>query len=157
MTKKSSISETIRTIADQLQQETKIQIKATSHILAAAAQIAENHDQLIDEVVDVVMEDLDKESPETQIVYTINDLKQQYQKLRNAKSALGIKANSWQSLVDKLNSKVKLENQNNSISEPSLSNLSQRLLRIENEIKMIHLEINSLVVLVNQIIDNEQK
>jgi hypothetical protein len=52
----------IRVIADQLKQETSLQIKATSRILGAAAQISENHDRLIDEVVELMEEDLEQHS-----------------------------------------------------------------------------------------------
>lgn len=48
-----------RQIADRLRKETNLQVKLTAQILGAAAQIAENHDRLIDEVVDMVEEDLD--------------------------------------------------------------------------------------------------
>jgi hypothetical protein len=51
----------IRKIADQLKQETSVQIKATSRILAAAAQISQNHDRLIEEVVEMVEEDLEQQ------------------------------------------------------------------------------------------------
>jgi len=57
--RKGTLGEQVRKIADQLQQDTELQIKATSRILGAAAQISENHDQLIREVVDMVEEDLD--------------------------------------------------------------------------------------------------
>jgi hypothetical protein len=51
----------IRKIADRLKQETSVQIKATSRILAAAAQISQNHDRLIEEVVEMVEEDLEQQ------------------------------------------------------------------------------------------------
>ncbi|MCU0552665.1 MAG: hypothetical protein MUC48_25325 [Leptolyngbya sp. Prado105] len=62
VTHQATAGDRIRKIADQLKQETSLQIKATSRILAAAAQISENHDRLIEEVVEMVEEDLDQES-----------------------------------------------------------------------------------------------
>jgi hypothetical protein len=52
---KLSLGDRIRGIANQLRQENDVQIKATSRILGAAAQIAQNHDHLIDEVVEMVL------------------------------------------------------------------------------------------------------
>ena len=51
--RKEKLGDRVRKIADQLKQETELQIKATSRILGAAAQIAENHDQLITEVTNL--------------------------------------------------------------------------------------------------------
>ncbi|GBF82423.1 hypothetical protein [Aphanothece sacrum] len=156
--KKSSMAEQIRTIADQLKQETKIQIKATSRILGAAAQIAENHDQLIDEVVDMVNEDLDKDtsSPET-ILYTVNNLKQQYKTLREAKLYFDIKANSWESLANKLNHQPIIESTQNNVREPSISDLYARLIMIENDLKNMSIENNQIISLLKQILLNQDE
>ncbi|MEH2264695.1 hypothetical protein [Nostoc sp.] len=101
---KARLGDQIRTIADRLKQETDVQIKATSKILGAAAQIAENHDRLISEVVDMVESDLNLENQVTQKhIYTIDILKQQFKTLRDAKAHFNLKVNSWESLVNKLN------------------------------------------------------
>lgn len=94
----------IRGIADQLKQETSLQIKATARILGAAAQISENHDRLINEVVEMVEDDLEQQAhPQTAETITIEQLRQQFKTLKQAKSHFGIKANTWASLVDQLN------------------------------------------------------
>jgi hypothetical protein len=59
---KTTVGEQIRQIADRLKQETSVQVHATAQILGAAAQISVNHDRLIDEVVEMVEEDLSKET-----------------------------------------------------------------------------------------------
>jgi hypothetical protein len=101
---KVRLGDQIRSIADRLKQETDIQIQATSRILGAAAQIAENHDRLINEVVDMVESDLNVEKHVSQKhIYTINILKQQFKTLRDAKAHFNLKVSSWESLVNKLN------------------------------------------------------
>jgi vacuolar-type H+-ATPase catalytic subunit A/Vma1 len=94
-----TIGDRIRKVADRLNEETQIQIKATSRILGAAAQIAQNHDRLIDEVVNMVEEDLDQQEN----FYTGDRLKQQFKLLTEAKSHFNLKANSWANLAEKLN------------------------------------------------------
>ncbi len=101
---KARLGDQIRSIADRLKEETDVQIKATSRILGAAAQIAENHDQLITEVVDMVESDLDLEKQVSQKhIYTVDILKQQFKTLRDAKAHFNLKVNSWESLINKLN------------------------------------------------------
>ncbi|PLZ95451.1 hypothetical protein CI594_14765, partial [Fischerella thermalis CCMEE 5196] len=60
--RKAKLGDQIRNIANRLKQETEVQIKATSRILGAAAQISENHERLINEVVDMVEEDLNQQT-----------------------------------------------------------------------------------------------
>ncbi len=101
---KARLGDQIRSIADRLKQETDVQIKATSRILGAAAQIAENHDRLINEVVDMVESDLNEEKQVSQKhIYTVDILKQQFKTLRDAKAHFNLKVTSWESLVNKLN------------------------------------------------------
>ncbi|MCC5606738.1 hypothetical protein LC612_08045 [Nostoc sp. CHAB 5834] len=101
---KARLGDQIRSIADRLKQETDVQIKVTSKILGAAAQIAENHDRLISEVVDMVESDLNLEKQVSQKhLYTIDILKQQFKTLRDAKAYFNLKVSSWESLVNKLN------------------------------------------------------
>ncbi|ABA22386.1 conserved hypothetical protein [Trichormus variabilis ATCC 29413] len=101
---KATLGNQIRSIADRLKQETEVQIKATSRILDAAAQISQNHERLINEVVEMVEEDLEQES---QIfprqIYKVDILKQQFKTLREAKSHFNLKVNSWEALANKLN------------------------------------------------------
>lgn len=98
------LGDKIRNIADRLKQETEVQIKATSRILGAAAQIYENHDRLIDEVVEMVEEDLEKQTQAYQKdIYTVEILKQEFKTLREAKKRFQLKATSWESLVKKVN------------------------------------------------------
>ena len=101
---KARLGEQIRSIADRLKQETDVQIQATSRILGAAAQIAENHDRLITEVVDMVESDLNVEKQISQKhIYSVDILKQQFKTLRDAKAHFNLKVTSWESLVNKLN------------------------------------------------------
>ncbi|MEH2116387.1 hypothetical protein [Nostoc sp.] len=101
---KARLGDQIRSIADRLKQETDVQIQATSRILGAAGQIAENHDRLINEVVDMVESDLNAEKNVYQKhSYTVDILKQQFKTLRNAKAHFNLKVSSWESLVNKLN------------------------------------------------------
>lgn len=101
---KAKFGEQIRNIADRLKQETEVQIKATSRILGAAAQISENHDRLINEVVDMVEEDLNQQAQTyQQEIYTVEILKQKFKTLREAKDKFNLKTNSWESLANKLN------------------------------------------------------
>ncbi len=101
---KETIGEQVRRIADRLKQETNVQVKATSRILGAAAKISENYEKLIDEVVEIVEEDLEKYSQaQLSSIYTVNVLKKQFKNLPKAKSYLGVSAKSWIALVDKLN------------------------------------------------------
>ncbi|MBN3886154.1 MAG: hypothetical protein V7K64_25250 [Nostoc sp.] len=101
---KARLGDQIRSIADRLKQETDVQIQATSRILGAAAQIAENHDRLINEVVDMVESDLNAEKQvSNKYTYTVDILKQQFKTLRDAKAHFNLKVTSWESLVNKLN------------------------------------------------------
>lgn len=101
---KPKLGDTIRNIADRLKQETEIQKKATSRILGAAAQISANHEQLIDEVVEMVREDLEQQTQASKShIYTVEILKKQFKTLREAKDNFKLKATSWESLANKLN------------------------------------------------------
>lgn len=133
-----TLGDRIRNVANQLRQESDIQIKATSRILSAAAKIAENHDHLIDEVVEMVEEDLDQQAqapkPEP---HTVEQLKKQFSKLSDAKAHFGIKATSWTALVSKLNEQPAPSHP--TIPQPSSSlsqdSVLQRLDAIEHEIQ----------------------
>jgi gas vesicle protein len=101
---KPKLGDKIRNIADRLKQETEIQKKVTSRILGAAAQISANHEQLIDEVVEMVREDLEQQTQAYKShIYTVEILKQQFKTLREAKDNFKLKATSWESLANKLN------------------------------------------------------
>jgi hypothetical protein len=101
---KVRLGDQIRSIADRLKQETDVQITVTSKILGAAAQIAENHDRLINEVVDMVESDLNVEKQVSQkYIYTVDILKQQFKTFRDAKAHFKLKVSSWESLVNQLN------------------------------------------------------
>lgn len=106
----SPLGDRIRRIADQLQAETTQQIKATSKILGAAAQINLNHEKLIDEVVDVMHEDLtERDSHQATSPLTSDVLKQKFKTLRQAKDYFQIKAQSWDALAQKLKKKRRVE------------------------------------------------
>lgn len=140
-----TMGDRIRGLAAQLQQETNLQIKATSRILGAAAQIAQNHDRLIDEVVEMVEADL--EPPQISEPVTIEQLKQRFKTLNQAKTHFGIKVSSWAGLVNKLNEPV----------EPSSFDqdaaVSQRLEAIEHELKAVRTDLNQALNLLTLILE----
>lgn len=147
--RKEKLGDRVRKIADQLKQETELQIKATSRILGAAAQIAENHDQLITEVADMVKEDLEQQAQlYPKKTYTVDNLKQKFGTLREAKAHFDIKANTWVELVKKLNN-VAAKQQIN--SEQSKDSTSERLDAIESELKMIRKETSQILLLLEQL------
>jgi hypothetical protein len=146
---KQTLGEQVRKIADQLKQETHLQIKATSRILGAAAQIAENHDRLIDEVTDMVEDDLHRQSQASQPkTYTSETLTQEFKTLREAKAHFELKANSWEALANKLNS---LADQK-SASIDTQTSVLERLATIENDIKVVQSKTNEVLLLLKQLI-----
>jgi hypothetical protein len=151
---KGTIGEQIRKIADRLQRETDVQITATSRILGAAAQISENHDQLIREVVGMVEEDLENQSfdPQTN-TFTVNSLKQHFKSLSEAKAHFGLKASSWIALCNKLNS---LSTKTLIPSNDSEISLSKQLYVIETDIRAIRAEVSQVMLLLQQLISDKQ-
>jgi len=147
-TKKQSIGNQIRSIADRLKQETSLQIKATSRILGAAAQIAENHDNLVDEVVGMVEQDLDRQVHQSQ-AYSVEALKQHFKTLGNAKAHFGLKAASWAALAEKLSSVPvkKFE-----FDEQVQGSTSQRIEVIEQELKIMQSDIKQILALVTELL-----
>lgn len=151
--RKQKLGDRVRTIADSLKQETEVQIKATSRILGAAAQIAENHDRLIDEVVDMVEEDIDRQTHARKTnIYTVNLLKQQFKTLSEAKDRCGIKARSWVELVSKLNN---LSISNWSSGKQSQTSVTDRLDIIESELKIMRNQLSEIAILLKQLLDRE--
>lgn len=147
---KQTMGDQIRSIADQLKQETNLQIKVTSKILGAAAQIAENHDQLIDEVINMVEQDLDQQAPAHQSkAYTVKTLKQQFGTLGNAKSHFGLKSSSWAALASKLN------NDNapvKKLDEQPQNFMLQRLEGIEQELKVMQADMKQVLYLMTELL-----
>jgi signal recognition particle GTPase len=149
---KETFGEKVRKIADQLKQETNLQIKATSRILGAAAQIANNHDRLIDEVVEMVEEDLiQQDSAPQPIEYTIATLKEQFKSLNEAKLHFGVKASSWAALVNKLNGGESTAQASNTTSQSEASLISKRLDAIESEIQVMHVELRKIFLLLEKL------
>lgn len=149
--RKPTLGDRIRGIANQLRDESEVQIKATSRILGAAAQIAQNHDRLIDEVVEMVEEDLDQQAQvQPSEPYTVEKLQQQFKTLKDAKAHFGIKASSWATLASKLN-----EQPTNSGSSGSRSQdpLIRRLEAIEHEVQALRGDINQALNLLNLIVE----
>ncbi len=146
MQQKETFGEQVRRIADQLRQETDLQIKATSRILGSAAQISENHDRLINEVVNMVEEDLDKQVQATQHkTYTVAMLKKQFSTFKEAKSCLGLKASSWSALAGKIND---ASGQNSIITDGSNDLILKRLDSIEREVRAIHIKMSQVLSLL---------
>lgn len=147
MANSGNAGDRIRAIADQLRQETSLQIKATSRILGAAAQISENHDRLIDQVVEMVEEDLERHTqPKPTETPTIAQLQQQFKTLKQAKSYFGIKANTWASLVDKLSQQT---------TDPNSDQASvyQRLDTIERELQTIRADLSKALTVLKLILE----
>ncbi len=145
----SKFGDRIRDIASQLRQEKEVQIQGTARILGAAAKLAANQDQLIDEVVEMVEEDLDRQSQPSKtsqaIGYTIEQLKQQFNSLKTAKAHFGLKANSWQALADKLNGSATTSIKTS--SKPS-NLIEQRLTSIEQELQLMRTDMRQIVELL---------
>lgn len=139
---KETFGDRIRTIAAQLQQETNLQMKATSRILGAAAQIAENHDRLIHEVVEMVEEDLEQQT-QTPEPITVAQLKQRFKTLNQAKAHFGVKVSSWSALVNQLNEQME---------SSKLEATSQKLDAIEAELKRLRTDLNQALRLLNLIL-----
>jgi hypothetical protein len=140
MQPQNSVGDEIRKVANRLQEEQILQIKATSQILGAAAQISKNHDQLIDEVVQVIEEDLIQSSQKE--TCTIEILKKKFRTLREAKLYFGLKARSWENLAQAINdmpSYSALLGDNFNVS------ILKRLDLIEEEIQAIHAEIRKIL------------
>ena len=137
----TNLGDRIRDIADQLKQETYVQIKATSRILGAAAQISENHDRLIEEVSDMVQEDLDQAPDLVSIEpVAVEQLKQQFKTLAQAKVHFNVKANSWLALIEKINERAKTP-------FPILekSSVSQRLESIDIDLKALRTDLDQVM------------
>jgi ABC-type phosphate transport system auxiliary subunit len=151
--RKGTLGEQVRKIADQLQQDTELQIKATSRILGAAAQISENHVQLIREVVDMVEEDLDNQACVYQTInFTVDTLKQQFRTLNEAKYYFGLKANSWAALANKLNN---LSTQDSMPIDYDKNSISKRFDVIEGEIRAMRSEISQILFLLKLLIPDK--
>jgi ABC-type transporter Mla subunit MlaD len=149
-TPKPKLGDRIRGIADQLRQETGVQIKATSRILGAAAQLAERHDQLIDAVVDMVEQDLDQQLQERSPTHTVEQLQQQFKTLKQAKDHFGVKASSWATLVTKLNAESGRNSPPNSQAEgPFL----QRLESLEIEVKEMRADLAQIHAVMKDIVE----
>ncbi|MBW4442168.1 MAG: hypothetical protein KME10_13215 [Plectolyngbya sp. WJT66-NPBG17] len=136
----------IRAIADQLRQETSLQIKATSRILGAAAQISENHDRLIDDVVEMVEEDLEQQTqPPISEAVTVERLQRQFKTLKQAKLHFGIKANTWALLADRLSQQSTVPNDNQ-------VSVFQRLDAIEGELQAVRSDLNQALKVLELIL-----
>ncbi|MER3478338.1 MAG: hypothetical protein C4287_20070 [Leptolyngbya sp. ERB_1_2] len=148
-----TMGDRIRAIADQLRQETSLQIKATSRILGAAAQISENHDRLIDQVVEMVEEDLEQHTQSSKLeVFTIEQLQQQFNTLKQAKAHFEIKANSWVTLVDKLNQQILKQQTTDPRSNANPVSVFQRLDAIENELQAVRTDLNQTLRILEEIL-----
>jgi chromosome segregation ATPase len=159
MAQTPTLGDRIRTIASQLRQEDNVQIKATSRILGAAAKLAENHDRLIDEVVEMVESDLDRAAYALESkTYSVNQLKQQFKTLKSAKAHFGIKANGWEALVAQLNNSSNMPDvvktsQTTKRASASLTkgSVDQRLENIEHEIQHMREEIHQVLHLLERL------
>jgi nitrogenase molybdenum-iron protein alpha/beta subunit len=151
---KETIGDQIRKIADQLRDERDLQVKLTSRILGAAAQIAENHDRLIDEVVDMVEEDLEqKNNGCPRNTYTVENLKQRFKTLAAAKSFWGLKSRGWDDLVEKIN-ESSIHKQ--IIAEQDRTSIPERLDIIEQEIKALRGDVGQILALLQQLMTVSQ-
>jgi MoxR-like ATPase len=141
----SGLGDRIRNLTQKLRQEDEIQVKATVKILGAAAQMAQNYDRLVDEVVKVVEADLQHQPP---ITYTEKQLRQQFTNLKAAKSHFNIKASSWSVLVEKLNTQAR---QPSNLTEDA--SLELRVKNLELGIQRIQVQMTDMLALINQLIE----
>ncbi len=153
-----TLGDQLRDIAQELRQETNTQIKATSRILGAAAQIVQNHDQLIGEVVEMIEEDLNQsEQMASPVPYEVSDLKKEFKTLKVAKAHFGIKANSWDSLVAKLNEISGIPDPNRTgMLNTTQNELLKRLDVIEQDIKSLHKSMEQMLGLLQEIAGQNQ-
>lgn len=150
-TRKPKLGDRLRQVAEQLRQEHGVQIKATAHILGAAAQIAENQDHLIEEVVEMVEADLDQQAQASHAgSYVVEELKQQFGKLNDAKAHFGVKATSWAALAAKLNQQAAKPRP---LTAPNQGSVSQRLAAIEHEIQTMRGDMNQVLKLLTLILE----
>lgn len=147
------LGDRIRNIARQLRQEEQVQIQATSRILGAAAQLAQNNDRLVDEVVEVVTEDLDQAALTTR--YTVDGLKQQFKSFKAAKLHFELKASGWEALVDKLNASETYRATSASTAPASSapppdtpSAIAQRLDAIEQDLRAMRADLSRVLQLL---------
>ena len=146
---KSTYGDRIRDVADQLKRETQLQIKVTSRILGAAAQISQNHDRLIDQVSEMIQEDLAQEATvEIEEIVTIDQLKKQFKNLNEAKKHFNLKANSWSALIDKVNQSIGI-----SLLNTEQSSVPQRLESIESQLKLLGDDLSQVRNLLTMILD----
>lgn len=139
----SALGDRIRNLTSQLRQERDVQIKATSRVLGAAAQIAVNHDRLIDQVVEIVEEDLNQKSQlQSTELYTVDSLKQQFKSLKNAKAHFNVKANSWDTLAAKLNETSTSPSPKATSTQDTVA---QRLDTIEQELQLLRGDMNQVL------------
>ncbi len=143
-----TLGDRLRGIAQELRQENDTQIKATSRILGAAAMIAQNHDQLIGEVVEMVEEDLER--GQVVVTYNVAVLKQQFKTLKAAKDHFGIKANGWDALVAKLNEG---SSYTADVLDASQDQVSRRLGEVEAAIKSLQVSMDQVLGLLQQMVD----
>jgi len=144
----SALGDRIRNLTSQLRQERDVQIKATSRILGAAAQMAVNHDRLINQVVEMVEEDLDQQSQlQPSEPYTVERLKQQFKSLKDAKTHFNLKANSWDALAAKLNEAP------TSPAPSTQDTVSQRLDAIEQELQLLRGDMNQALKLLTLLVE----
>ncbi|MEL7086155.1 MAG: hypothetical protein AAGM36_16850 [Cyanobacteria bacterium J06597_1] len=141
-----SVGDRIRNIADRLQTSHVVQVKATSRMLGAAAQLAQNHDRLIEEVSEMVQEDLQQTVSSNALscsTYTVEILKQQFTSLKAAKQHFGVSARGWAALADKLNT-PNSQKIAASTSKQSQRTVSARLDAIEQELQHIRLSLATI-------------
>jgi hypothetical protein len=157
---KGTLGDRIRSIAAQLREEDTVQIKATSRILGAAAKLAENHDRLIDEVVDMVQEDLAQKDQGTfSEVYTVEQLKQQFKRLSDAKAHFGIRAKGWQALVDKLNNQTapsSAKSPSTSAHESYQDKVIQRIELIERDMQTMRKDLTHVMELLASLLEKSR-
>lgn len=141
----SALGDRIRNLTSQLRQERNVQIKATSRILGAAAQMAINHDRLIDQVVEMVEEDLEQQNQfQPGEPYTSDRLKHQFKSLKDAKAHFNLKASSWDALAAKLNA-TSAPAKSPSKNVISQDIVAQRLDAIEQDLQILRGDMNQVL------------
>ena len=152
-----NLGDRIRTIARQLRQEDQVQVKATARILGAAAQLAENHDRLVEDVVEMVEEDLDHTAASLPITYTAEQLQQQFSSFKDAKAYFDLTAKGWDALAEKLNGRqgpadhAAAHSTMPQAASPSPQEIFLRLDALEQELQTIRGDVARILQIVERI------
>jgi hypothetical protein len=96
----------------------------------------------------MVEEDLER--GQAVVIYSVAVLKQQFKTLKAAKAHFGIKANSWDILVARLNEE---NGYTAGVLDPSQDEVSRRLGEVEAAVKSLQASVDQVLGLLQQMVD----